>query len=582
MILRPFTRYLTLLARYLRPQWQNTLLMTLLLLASIGLELLNPQILRFFIDTTLHNNTLNVLILAALFYLTVSLLNEGISVAANYLSEKVAWTATNQLRTDLLAHVLSLDITFRSSHTVGELIERIDGDVNELSNFFSKFLVHMLFYLVLLLAMLIALTFVNGLLGLCLSIYTVFVAVLLIWMRRPVAGQNLKWREADALFFGFLGEQLTGREDITANGATPYVMRRFFQLYHFWFVTIKKAGLTGATPWIISQTLYTLGGVLGLVLGAYLWSIGRATPGTVYLIYAYSSLLIQPLDKFLWQLQDLQEAEASIHRVDELMHIISPIQDGVGLEPQESTHAISFEHVTFGYTKDRVVLDDVSFTLPARHIVGIVGRTGVGKTTLARLLFRMCDPQSGTIFLDNIALPQMRLHDLRKRIGLITQDVQLFQASIRDNLTFFDASISDERIKAVLHDVGLGQWYTSLADGLATQLGANGTGLSAGEAQLLAFARVFLSNPAIIILDEASSRLDPATAQAVQHATEKLFTNRTGIIIAHRLETIQWVSDIMVIEQGRIAEYAPRTELLANSTSRFVQLLKHDLGVLEA
>lgn len=580
MSLHPFTHYLSLLARYLKPQLRSTVLMALLLLASIGLQLLNPLLLRLFIDTTLAHGISTVLIIAALLYLGVSLLNEGVSVVANYLSEKVAWTATNGLRADLLAHILTLDLAFHHSHTQGELIERIDGDVDELSNFFSKLLVQMLFHGALLLTMLLALTWVNWILGFGLGLYTVVVVLLVIWLRRPVAVQKIKWREADALFFGFLGEHLTGREDISANGARDYVMHRFAQLYRHWFVTIRKAGLTGATPWILSQTMYALGSILGLVLGAYLWSIGLATPGTVYLIFAYSSLLTQPLDQMLWQIQDLQQAEACIQRIQDLFQTTSALQDGEGLVPAAGAYSIAFDRVNFGYTEGEPMLHDLSFMLPAGRVLCVLGRTGAGKTTLVRLLFRMCDPQSGTIRLGDVELRQMKLQDLRKRIGLITQEVQLFHASVRDNLTFFNRSINDEQILEALREIGLEDWYGSLAEGLDTKLSSDGSGLSAGEAQLLAFARVFLSNPEIVILDEASSRLDPATEQTMKRAMEKLFANRTGIIIAHRLATIQWVSDIMVIEKGRVVEYAPRAELAANPNSQFAQLLQHDLGMV--
>ncbi|HEY4384725.1 MAG TPA: ABC transporter ATP-binding protein [Ktedonobacteraceae bacterium] len=579
MNLRPFTHYLRLFARYLKPQMPATVSMTLLLLVSIGLQLLNPLILRSFIDTIRVHGFSTVLFTAAFLYLGVSLLNEGVSVVANYLSEKVAWTATNHMRADLLAHILTLDLKFHQSHTSGELLERIDGDVDELSNFFSQMLVQMLFHAALLLAMLIALTCVNWILGLALGLYTIVVVVAVVWLRRPVAAQRIKWREADALFFGFLSEQLAGREDINANGARNYVMHRFAQLYHSWFVTIKKAGLTGSTPWILSQAMYALGGILGLVLGAYLWSIGLATPGTVYVIFAYSSLLTKPLDQMLWQIQDLQQAEACIQRIQELFQTTSNVQDGEGLEPGKGRHTLTFDRVSFGYTEGEPILHDLSFVLPAGHVLGVLGRTGAGKTTLVRLLFRMYDSQSGTIRLGDVDLRQMKLQDLRKRIGLITQEVQLFHASVRDNLTFFNQAIDDEKILNALREIGLADWYESLAKGLDTILSPDGSGLSAGEAQLLAFARVFLSDPDLVILDEASSRLDPATEQTMKRAMVKLFANRTGLIIAHRLATIQWVSDIMVIEKGRIVEYAPRAELAANPNSQFAQLLRHDLGV---
>jgi len=551
--------------------------MVMLLVASIGLQLLNPQILRYFIDTTLSHGISGMLVLAALLYLGVSLLNKGISVIANYLSEKVAWMATNQLRTDVLAHVLRLDLAFHLSHTPGELIERIDGDVNELTNFFSKFVVHMLFHIVLLFAMLVALTSVNWMLGFGLGLYTVAVMVLLAWLRRPVAGENLKWREADALFFGFLGEQLIAKEDICGNGAWEYVLQRYFQLYRHWFVTIRKAGLTGSTPWILSQTMYALGGILGLVSGAYLWSIGLASPGTVYLIFAYSNLLTQPLDQILWQLQDLQQASACIRRVEELLNTHARVQDGTKNSSSEGAPSLTFAGVHFGYKEDEPVLHDLTFTLPAGRVLGLLGHTGAGKTTLLRLLFRMYDPQVGAISIDDMPLAQMRLQVLRKKIGLITQDAQLFEASIRDNLAFFDAAIADEQMLGVLYDLGLGAWYEALPNGLNTVLPAGGAGLSAGEAQLLAFARVFLRQPDIVLLDEASSRLDPATEQMMQSAMEKLFANRTGLIIAHRLSTIQWVSDIMIIEKGRIVEYGLRAKLETNPDSHFAQLLQQDV-----
>ncbi len=497
-------------------------------------------------------------------------------MVADYLSKKVAWTATNQLRTDLLTHVLTLDLAFHGSHTPGELIERIDGDVDELTNFFSKFIVHMLFYIVLLVAMLIALTFVNSILGLGLGLYTVAVIVLLIWLRRPVPEQNLKWREADALFFGFLGEHLTAIEDIRANGAWEYVLQRFLLLYRYWFTTIRKAGLTGSTPWIISQTLYAFGGILGLLLGAYLWSIGLASPGTVYLIFAYRNLLTQPLEQILWQFQDLQQAEACIRRVEDLLHTVSQVQDGTQDLVLQDAPALTFSNVNFAYKENELVLHDLTFVLPAHHVLGLLGHTGAGKTTLLRLLFRLCSPQSGTISINDIPLGQIRLQALRKKIGMITQDVQLFQASVRDNLTFFNPAIADEQILTALNDIGLGPWYDTLADGLDTLLSSGGAGLSAGEAQLLAFARVFLSNPDIVLLDEASSRLDPATEQILQQAMAKLFANRTGIIIAHRLSTMQWVSDIMLIEKGHLLEYGPRTELAADPESHFAQLLRYD------
>ena len=213
--------------------------------------------------------------------------------------------------------------------------------------------------------------------------------------------------------------------------------------------------------------------------------------------------------------------------------------------------------------------------------MGLLGRTGSGKSTLSKLLFRFYHPTAGTIWLGDgngtrVDLCNARTRDLRGRIGMVTQEVQLFNASVRDNLTLFEERIDDSRILEVIREVGLSTWFDSLPNGLDTLLSTAGD-LSAGEAQLLAFARVFLNDPGLVILDEASSRLDPATEQQVETALDKLLQGRTGVIIAHRLATVQRADEIMVLEEGTIGEYGTRTALAANPQSRFSHLLRTGL-----
>ncbi|MDQ3541325.1 MAG: ATP-binding cassette domain-containing protein, partial [Chloroflexota bacterium] len=217
---------------------------------------------------------------------------------------------------------------------------------------------------------------------------------------------------------------------------------------------------------------------------------------------------------------------------------------------------------------------DISFRLEPGSVLGLIGRTGSGKTTITRLLLRLHDPTAGTVCIGDTDLRDFRLAELRDRIGVVTQDIQLFQASVRDNLTFFNPAFDDPAIIAILHDLGLSRWLDALPDGLDTQLASGAGGLSAGEAQLLAFARVFLHDSRIVILDEASSRLDPATERGVERAVDRLLAGRTGIVIAHRLATVKRADEIMVLADGRIVEYGPR-ELLANDpASRFAHMLR--------
>jgi ATP-binding cassette subfamily B protein len=237
---------------------------------------------------------------------------------------------------------------------------------------------------------------------------------------------------------------------------------------------------------------------------------------------------------------------------------------------------------SFVFRPSSSVLDDISFTLAPGQVLGLLGRTGSGKTTLTRLLFRLYDLSEGAIRLGGVDLRAARLGELRTRVGIVTQDVQLFQASIRDNLTLFDRSVTDDRILSMLDQLGLSRWLTALKQGLDTELGPGGGGLSAGEAQLLAFARVFLQDPGLVILDEASSRLDPATERLIERAVDRLLAGRTGIVIAHRLATVQRADEIMILERGQIVEHGPR-ELLANApASRFATLLRAGMEELLA
>jgi ABC-type multidrug transport system fused ATPase/permease subunit len=226
-------------------------------------------------------------------------------------------------------------------------------------------------------------------------------------------------------------------------------------------------------------------------------------------------------------------------------------------------------------------LRDVSFSLAAGRVLGVLGRTGSGKTTLTRLLFRLYDPTAGSVKLGGVDIRQVGLDDLRDRVGMVTQEVQLFSASLRDNIAFFDKTIDDERIIATLDALGLGDWLGTMPSGLDTRLAAGGAGMSSGEAQLLAFTRLLLKDPGLIILDEAASRLDPITERRLERAITRLLQGdggrRTAIVIAHRLRTVQRADDILILEGGRVVEYGPREGLASDSSSRFYGLLQTGL-----
>jgi ATP-binding cassette subfamily B protein/ATP-binding cassette subfamily C protein len=582
MMRLPLKRYLTLLLTYLKPQWLRTLVLAVLLLTSIVLQLLNPQILRYFIDTALAGGATTSLVEAGILFIIVSLLNLVVSTATTYFSEYIAWTTTNRLRADLVAHCLVLDMSFHKEHTSGELLERIDGDVDALSNFFSQFTLHLLNNGLLMIGILILFYQVDWRVGVTMTAFSALALLILRLIQGRVVKYFVKLRQINAEFSSFLGEQLTATEDIRGNGATASVMRQFYLLLHRWFPINAKALFVDYFMEGTILFVFILGSSLVLALGAYLWSIGAMTVGTVYLIFTYTDILSTPIGEIQTQLQDLQQAEACIQRIQELLSRQSALTSDGNASLPAGALAVAFKEVSFGYVEGENVIEHVSFSLPAGKLLGVIGRTGSGKTTLARLLFRLYDPQAGEICLGNVPMRSVPLHQLRQHVGMVTQDVQIFSASVRDNLAFFNRNIPDSRILTAIEDIGLTAWLQGLPNGLESKLGSGGAGISAGEAQLLAFTRVLLANPGLVILDEASSRLDPVTEQLIERAMVKLFTGRTGIIIAHRLATLQRVDEIMVIEEGRILEYGQREEVASDPTSRFSYLLQVGLEEVKA
>ena len=571
----PLRRYWHLLALYLAPQRATVISLALLLCGGIALELLGPQLLRLFLDRAQAGGPLQELYVAALLFIGVALLAQGVVVAETYLAETVGWMATNALRVDLAAHCLRLDLGFHHARTPGELIERIDGDVNALANFFSRFVLTIVGNTILLLGVLALLWREDWRIGL--GVGLIACGTLAAMLRLYVAAQPL-WRSVEqerALFYGFVGERLTGLEDLRTSGplAGAYTLHRLAERLRAWVRLLLRAVFAGQAVWMVALTLFALANALALLVATSLFRDGAASIGTIYLITAYTGLLIRPIGRLQAEILDLQQAGASIDRIDELFGVRPAIADGGSVSLPARALAVEFRGVSFSYAGSGLILDAVSFTLAPGRTLGILGRTGSGKTTLARLLLRFYDPTRGMIHLGGVESRATRLADLRARVGLVTQEVQLFAASVRDNLTFFNRAVPDRALLAAIDDLGLRAWFDALPTGLDTPLAPGATSLSAGEAQLLALVRAFLGDPGLVILDEASSRLDPATERLIERAIGRLLAGRTGIIIAHRLATLSRVDTILVLEGGRVMEQGPREALARDGGSRYARLL---------
>ncbi len=573
----PLKIYWNLLSQHIRPQRVRFILLLALLLASIGLRVFNPQVMRNFIDSALSGQPLEALTVTALVFIGIAILQQVVSVSVTYLGENVAWTATNALRAELAEHALHLDMPFHNNRTPGELIERIDGDVTEMATFFSQFLLTLVGNSLLLVGILAALFLEDWRVGLGFTAFTIMAILVLNRVKDIAIPHQKARRETDARIFGLIEEQLAGTEDIRSSGAVDYSIRKLFQLQAEKLVHDRKAHFN---RWIIENAMgiaVTLGTLMAIGSGYWLFAAGLVTVGTVYLFVHYISLLEEPLWAMTHEIESFQTIGACVERLTEFRAIPPSLREGTIPAILHRIPGLSFEQVSFGYNGGAPVLHDLSFQLKPGYVLGLLGRTGSGKTTLARLVFRLYDPLSGVIRLQNVDLRDLRFSAVRANVALVTQDVQLFRASVRDNLTFFNRSISEERIIETLRELGLDDWLASLPHGLDTELEAGGRNLSAGEAQLLAFARVFLRDPGLVILDEASSRLDPATEQRLERAIDKLLQGRTAIIIAHRLGTVHRADEIMILDGGQVQEHGNRQKLAADPQSRFYQLLQTGL-----
>jgi ATP-binding cassette, subfamily B, bacterial len=413
----PLTQYGGLLGAYLKPQRSGVALLAALVLGSIGLQLLNPQIIRYFIDTAQSGGAQRDLLIAAVVFLAIGLIQRAAALVAVYLGERVGWTATNALRADLARHCLRLDMSFHKQRSPGELIERIDGDVTALANFFSQLAVRVAGNTLLIVAVLLLLLREDWRVGLGLAAYTGVTLLALGALQRLGVARWEAERQASAEQFGFLEERLAGTEDIRASGAEAHVLNRLYLLMHDLLEKYRAARMVSNLTYVSTNFLLVVGYALGLALGAYLYTRGEVSLGTAYLIVAYIGMLTGPLENIREQVQDLQRAGASIGRVQELFRIQPRVREHPRAKLPDSPLAVEFAGVSFGYDDQQgmedggwrieehdppspilhppssdLVLHDVSFHLASGRVLGLLGRTGSGKTTLTRLLFRLYDP----------------------------------------------------------------------------------------------------------------------------------------------------------------------------------------------
>ena len=504
--------------------------------------------------------------------LLAALVGEGIlAFARGYLTQWIGQQAIYDLRTKVFRHIQRQSLRFFDRTPIGRLLTRTTSDVEALNDVLSAGLVVILgdlFRLAFILYFMFALDWV-------LALVTLAVMPLMIgatWIfRRKVREQYRETRKQVARLNSFLQEHITGMKIVQLFNREREEMRRFKDINDDHRAAQIKTIFYFALFWPAVDILGSV--ALGLVLwvGGLNAMTGTLTLGVLIAFIQYTRQFFEPIRNLSDQYNTLQSAMAGAERIFTLLDHEDFIEESEApLEVGRVNGRIEFRNVWFTYddlsengTEPNWILKDVSFVAEPGQKIAIVGATGAGKTTIINLLLRFYEIQKGQILIDGVDVKQMRLSDLRRNIGLVLQDVFLFSGSVHRNITLGDAAVSEEEVIEAAKLVGADRFIEQLPDKYEQDVRERGASLSHGQRQMLSFVRALVYDPAVLVLDEATSSVDTETETMIEDAMEKLMSGRTSVVIAHRLSTIQHADLILVMHHGRIREQGPHQELLA-------------------
>lgn len=561
------------LLKYLKGQNKIILLVGVFFIVNIALQIIAPQVLSHFIDSAKLGKPIQYVTLIILIYFGTVVINMIVSACESYTSQRFGWKITNEFRKDVLEHFLKIDMKQHEKWTSGEMITRLDEDVEGLFEYYYMLIFKLVGSVFLMIGVLIVLGHKNLLLALSMLGF----CILGVWLFKTIQdyGINLYVQRAAAAskFSGIMKEKIDNVVEIRTNGAVKYSIHNLNVAMKKAFKESFPAGMMYAKLWSASTILDAMGTSLFLGFSVVLWDKGLISLGTVYLIYTYSELIYGPLQNFRDYLKTLNEAKARLMRVKEMLDIKSEIIEGTS-EIDSKNITITIKNLSFGYSENIDVIDNVSFELKPGERLGVMGETGSGKTTLAKLIARLYDFDRGEILLNGISVKELTSENLSEHIAYCTQDVQMLHGTLRDNITLYNEDFSDDEIKFSIKQMGLEQWFQKFPEGLDTYFDMAENNLSAGEAQLLSIVRLFIRNPAIVILDEISSHLDTITEQRILSALDVLTKNRTVISITHKYLALRWVDKVMILNNGKIIERGRRVQLEKDQSSRFFSICK--------
>jgi ABC-type multidrug transport system fused ATPase/permease subunit len=379
-----------------------------------------------------------------------------------------------------------------------------------------------------------------------------------------------------ANYFGRISEYIECQEDIKTNGRLNFLFSSFYKINKKLFQITRKASYYNYGILISTTFIFSFLKIIFLIISGYLFFANQITIGSIYLILYYLSMIEGPIEEIRAELAKFQKANASVMRIKNLFEEKNNFQisDNSKEIDKKDFHSLCFKNVSFGYGES-LVLDDISFSLNNHEIIGIVGSTGAGKTTLVNLIFRFIDVNKGGIYINNTNIMDINLEILRNNITYIPQDVDIFEASLKDNITMFKNDISDDDIIDITKEIGIYNWYERISKNHQSNISKKTLKMSEGEEQLIAILRAFIKNSPIIIFDEITSNIDGYTEELIKNALKKILIDKTGIIISHKLKMLDITEKIIFLENGKIIENEKYQVLLNNNDSEFNKLINH-------
>ncbi|TCT13074.1 ATP-binding cassette subfamily B protein [Natranaerovirga pectinivora] len=551
------------LFRYMINYKKEVISVLLLMSIIVSVNIINPILIKIAIDNYIAFDNYNGLIRIGILAIIINLISMVCIKRRIIIMSKVSNEILLTIRQELYTHIQKLAFNFFDSRPVGKILARIIGDVNSLKDILNNSVITLIPDFITIIAVAIIMLLMNFRLALAALSMLPFLIFIMNYIQIKAHKRWQDFRNKNSNMNAFTHEDFSGMrvvQSFAAEGQTSDTFEKLLQEHKKSFISAFKLS---NIFWPIVEVSWGVGTVLVFYFGVRLLGTGTITVGLLVAFTSYISMFWHPIMNLSNFYNQLITNLAGAERIFEIMDIEPDIKDvDEAKEMEQISGKVQFKKVSFEYEKNIKVLDDVSFTIEPGEAIALVGPTGAGKTTIINLISRFYDIQKGDILIDDVNIKEVTIESLRSQMGIMTQDTVLFSGTIKDNIRYGKLDATDEEIIQAAKSVYAHEFIENLEQGYDTEINERGVRLSVGQRQLIAFARTIISNPRILILDEATSSIDTKTERLVQKGIEALLEGRTSFVIAHRLSTIQKANRIFVVADGKIIEEGTHRKLL--------------------